>query len=420
MSGKKKKPVVPKRPAVTHGGKRIEIPLLKGPVGPQVPALQANYTAWNDPTDVEVVSYYFSLLADAEIINQADGTRRGAAGHLTKAADAAKAWEQNLNQAIASFQATFGISDPVEAPNKVILPDGPTLKMLVDYGDDAEKLLDLSWSTKPKNYMFVGHFDMEAFINGYKTEFAKDSFYDPSKETNLRQMLGFMANDPKMIDIRWIAYILATAYLEVCAADPVEVYNKKTKKTKIQKIFHAQWFPVQEGGHGGTRAYVRPVKVERVAGGATITEWDGDQFNVDMAGKAKGVKKGAKMGAAYDAAASDVYKKAAGDELGYWGRGYVQLTWWNNYALAGVKLGRGLDLLFDPELALDPEVAYKLMSHSLLTGDGFANGHKLSDYMYGGTTNYKGARHMVNGNDHADRIAASAERFEKLLLAARI
>lgn len=422
MSGKKKsKPTVPKRPAVTHGGKRIEIPLLSGPVGPPAPSLQPKYTNWNDPKDIETVSYYFSVLADAEVINQADGKRHAGPGHLEKAADAAKAWDKNLNQAIADFQTAFGISDAVEAPNKIILPDGPTLKMLVDYGDDAEKLLSLSWDAKPKNYMFIGHFDIEVFVNGFKTEFGKEPGYDPSKEPHLRQLLNFMANDPHMIDIRWIAYILATAYREVTAPDTVSTYNKKTHKTKIQHIWHAQWFPVDEQGHGGKRSYARPVKVEKIAGGtAKITEWDGDQFSVGLDGKAKGLTKGASQGAAYAGAASSVYTKAAGDEHTYYGRGYVQLTWWNNYATSGVIIGRGLDLLFDPELVLDPATAYKLMSNSLLTGAGFANGHKLSDYLYGATTNYKGARHMVNGKDHADEIAANAVRFEKLLLAARI
>lgn len=422
--GATKKPVVPKRPAVTHGGKRIEIPLLTGPVGPPAAALQSKYPVWNDPKDIEVVSYYFSVLADAEVIEQADGKRHaGSAQQLQKAADAAKAWQSNLNQAIANFQTAFGIKDPVETANKVILPDGETLKTLVDYADDAEKLLELSWQKKlPKNYMFIGHFDIEVFVNGYKKEFGKEAKYDPAKEPKLRELLGFMMKDPRMIDIRWIAYVLATAYWEVAAPETVEAgFNKKTKKPILHRIWRAQWNPVEESGHGGKRKYVRPVKVEKLAdGSAKVTEWDGEQFSVGLNGKYKALTKGAAVGAAYDGDSNKAYKKAAGDEHSYFGRGYVQLTWWNNYAMAGVNIGRGLDLLFDPDLALDPETAYKLMSYSLLSGAGFANGHKVSDYLYGGTTNYKAARRMVNGSDHADDIAAIAQRFEKLLLEARI
>lgn len=408
MGKKKAKPVTPKRPAVTHGGKRIEIPLLSGPVGPVVAALQTKFPKWNEPADVEIVSYYFSVLADAEVVDQADGTRQAGHGHIETAAEAAKAWATNLNKAIANFQTAFGVSDAVESANKIILPDGPTLKSLVDYGDDAEKLLELSWDKKPKNYLFVGHFDLEVFINGYKTEFGKEGHYDATKESQLRQLLNFMANDPRMIDIRWIAYVLATVYKEA--------------ETPSRAGWLAQWFPVNEVGKGVSlkKDYARPVKVEKVGDGAKITEWDGDQFSVDANGKMKALTKGAGTGAAYSATVSPTYTKAAGSELAYYGRGYVQLTWWNNYATAGIPLSRGLELLFDPEVSLDPSVAYKLMSYCLLTGFGFANGRKLSDYLYGSTTNYTKARHMVNGNDSAGEIAANAVRFEKLLLAARI
>jgi hypothetical protein len=213
MPKHKAKPKVPKRPAVTHGGKKIEIPLLSGPVGPKVAELETKYPKWNDPTDVETVSYYFSVLADAEVINQEDGKRAAGAGSLQKAADAAKEWQTSLHQAIADFQTAFGVSDPVESKHHVILPDGETLKTLVDYGDDAEKPLTMSWAAKsPHNYMFIGHFDIDKFITAYNKAFAKDRRYDPAKEPHLRQLLGFLMKDPRMIDIRWVAYVITTAY----------------------------------------------------------------------------------------------------------------------------------------------------------------------------------------------------------------
>lgn len=83
------------------------------------------------------------------------------------------------------------------------------------------------------------------------------------------------------------------------------------------------------------------------------------------------------------------------------GRGYVQLTWWSNYVDAGVALKRGLDLLFDPLLAKDPQVAYDVMAHGMITGGGFANGRKLSDYIHGIKKDYVNARRMVNAGDAA-------------------
>jgi hypothetical protein len=91
------------------------------------------------------------------------------------------------------------------------------------------------------------------------------------------------------------------------------------------------------------------------------------------------------------------------------------VTWWSNYAAAGVSIRRGLDLLRDPDLVKDPAVAYKIMSIGMRTGDIFANGHSFSDYFDDATTDYKGARHMVNGRDHDKDIAGIAQKFEKVL-----
>jgi hypothetical protein len=77
-------------------------------------------------------------------------------------------------------------------------------------------------------------------------------------------------------------------------------------------------------------------------------------------------------------------------------------------------------LLFDPDLALDPTIAYEVMVHGMLTGDGFANGRRISKYIFGATKNYVGARAMVNGSDRAAAIAAYAERFETVLMQARV
>lgn len=101
-------------------------------------------------------------------------------------------------------------------------------------------------------------------------------------------------------------------------------------------------------------------------------------------------------------------------------QGYVQLTWWSNYAQAGIAIGRGLDLLLDPELVKTPAIAYALMSHGMRTGKGFANGRRFTNYFTTVHTDYAGARQMVNGHDHAADIAALALRFESVLLKARV
>jgi hypothetical protein len=119
-------------------------------------------------------------------------------------------------------------------------------------------------------------------------------------------------------------------------------------------------------------------------------------------------------------AAATTYNDDSGDENAYYGRGYVQLTWWSNYAKSSVALNRGLDLLINPEHVLGPATAYALMSHGMRTGFGFANRHKFTDFFGGQNRDYKHARKMVNGMDHAEDIAKLAEGFEAVLLDSRM
>src|SRR5436190_13735806 len=95
----------------------------------------------------------------------------------------------------------------------------------------------------------------------------------------------------------------------------------------------------------------------------------------------------------------------------YYGRGYVQLTWPQNYKKAGKAFG--IDLVNKPELALDPEIAYKVLTAGM--HEGWFTGKKLSDYIHGSTCDYKNARRIINGVDKAALIAGYARTFEKIL-----
>lgn len=179
--------------------------------------------------------------------------------------------------------------------------------------------------------------------------------------------------------------------------------------------------PVDEIGHGKGRRYRDPVKVKVFGDGSVrITEQDGDQFKVTRDGNSSPLTKGAAMGNRPGQPVAKAYDEDDGTELAYYGRGYVQLTWWSNYAKAGVAIGRGLDLLLDPELVKKSEIAYALMSHGMRTGEGFANGRKLSQFFSGRMTDYIGARRMVNEQDHAADITTIAQKFEALLLKATV
>ncbi len=105
---------------------------------------------------------------------------------------------------------------------------------------------------------------------------------------------------------------------------------------------------------------------------------------------------------------------ARGDGYKYRGRGYVQITWKNNYKKLGDALG--YDLVDLPDEALNPAIAYKIMSYGMRKG--IFTGKKLSDYLNDAGTDYVNARRIINGTDQAEKIAGYAEKFEKALKAA--
>lgn len=110
---------------------------------------------------------------------------------------------------------------------------------------------------------------------------------------------------------------------------------------------------------------------------------------------------------------SDAYLKSK-KYYPYIGYGYVQLTWKDNYARIGKLIG--VDLIKNPEKALDPEVASEIMVlgmlHGWFTGVGFQK--KRPVYKYD-RISYIRARAIINGTDKAEAIAEYAMVFEKAL-----
>jgi predicted chitinase len=103
----------------------------------------------------------------------------------------------------------------------------------------------------------------------------------------------------------------------------------------------------------------------------------------------------------------DAYlKRNHPDYYPYYGRGYVQLTWKDNYAKYGRILNK--DLVGHPELALDPEIALFVLVHGFKTGA--FTGRKITDYIDHGKTDFRNARRCINGLDACDKIAALAQQ----------
>lgn len=95
----------------------------------------------------------------------------------------------------------------------------------------------------------------------------------------------------------------------------------------------------------------------------------------------------------------------------YYGRGYVQLTWYDNYKKAGDELG--IDLLRNPELALDNNYASEIMMLGMING--WFTGVGLSNYINNTKKDYENARRIINGVDRADDIKKIALLFEEAL-----
>jgi hypothetical protein len=93
----------------------------------------------------------------------------------------------------------------------------------------------------------------------------------------------------------------------------------------------------------------------------------------------------------------------------WYGRGYVQLTWEDNYRKQDDKLGLGGTLMQNPDLALDPAIATKVLLLGMADGD--FTGKRLGTYFTDDLTDWYNARRIVNGTDKASEIAAYAEKF---------
>lgn len=103
-----------------------------------------------------------------------------------------------------------------------------------------------------------------------------------------------------------------------------------------------------------------------------------------------------------------------GDGFRFRGRGYVQITGRRNYGFAGGELG--VDLIGQPDRALEPEIAAKILYRGM--AEGWFTGKGMSRYIGPNTAarlDYAGARRVVNGQDRADDIAGYAVTFEAAL-----
>jgi len=104
----------------------------------------------------------------------------------------------------------------------------------------------------------------------------------------------------------------------------------------------------------------------------------------------------------------DLGNTVMGDGKRYMGRGYVQITGRRNYQKASLLTGR--DLVANPDLALDPDIAAAVIVDGMKNG--WFTGKRMGDFEA-----FRDMRRVVNGMDKADEIARHADKFQKALAA---
>ena len=98
----------------------------------------------------------------------------------------------------------------------------------------------------------------------------------------------------------------------------------------------------------------------------------------------------------------------------YYGRGFVQLTWYQNYDKQDKKLKLNGQLVKVADTALDLQIATAVIFGGMQDGD--FTGVGLGKYINDSQTDYYNARKIVNGLDQASTIQGYAVKFSNAIL----
>lgn len=412
------------------GTEQVTPPPLRAAVGPD--RLRARYPGMNAQADTALVDKYLAAVANLRHA-AANGQLPASTSRQSVliVANAVRDWKSDRNAAIAAFQRGEAVGTSTEKADGVVTPNGATWRGLVTYGELSLRLESLRDRPKsPVDYIHTGGFRQQDFATEAARQFRGDALigsrFNQVSVPGMLDLLRRISHDPRIIDVRWIAYMLATAMWE-SAADVARPGAKPNARGKMPTT--KRWgTPSEEGGKGFLHhdpdrktKYYLPVKVNALPGGrAEVIEQDGDKATIEPNGQISFRTPKSDNGSDPFATATSAYRNAAGREFYFYGRGYNQLTWWFNYATAGYSVGRGLDLLFQPDLMLNADIAYNVLATGMVTGEGWPPAKKrLQYYIAGVLKNYVGARAIVNGTDMDHEIARAAQHFEDALMATK-
>lgn len=185
-----------------------------------------------------------------------------------------------------------------------------------------------------------------------------------------------------LTDLRWLAYILATAFHET---------GRKMQPVVENLNYSAQGLAGNWPARYAVNPRVRPCKPNSVA---------------------------LKIARNPEAIANNCYAnrmgngdEVSGDGWKYRGRGLPQTTGKVNYIWA--KELTGIDVINDPDLMCKLPVSVETMFEGMIHGK--YTGKRLSQYFNPTTANWAGARAIINGSDKAIIIGSYAKAFYEAL-----
>lgn len=95
--------------------------------------------------------------------------------------------------------------------------------------------------------------------------------------------------------------------------------------------------------------------------------------------------------------------------LAYFGRGFVQLTWKDNYRESSADAG--IDLVENPDAMFDPVISARILWRGLIDGRWNGHGKGVGYYLHRDPPDVVQARRTVNILDRAEEVAGYYEQF---------
>ena len=288
--------------------------------------------------------------------------------------------------------------------------------------------------------------DRKFFVKQFRRQF--HPFKDASRVAGYMAIFDHWDSDPKLKDLRWLAYALATAYHETgrrmqairegfCKTDAcsIRAVTRLYQRGRISRNY-ARIDPVTGRSYFGRGhvqlTHARNYKIMGKATGIGLTLYRKPSRMAyalatayhETGRRMQAIREGfCKTDACSIRAVTRLYQRgrisrnyARIDPVtgrSYFGRGHVQLTHARNYKIMGKATGIGLTLYRKPELALHLEKSVNYMFVGMVKG--LYTGKKLRHYFSGTKANWGGARRIINGLDKYKLIANYGIKFRKAL-----